>query len=149
VIYVEQYTIKQASELLLISKDTLRYYDKLKLICPKRCENRYRYYTKQDILDLQYIEVLKYANFTLAEIQQFFKFKRRHDMDIDGFGITRLFEDKKQEFQQKIKTYQMLITLIDKTLHLKKQISALDNTAEINELVSSMFEKLRSHKYEK
>ena len=148
-IYVEQYTIKQTSELLKLPKDTLRYYDKLTLVSPKRSENRYRYYTEQDILDLQYIEILKYANFTLAEIQQFFQYKRAYGTDTSGIGLTRLFEDKKQEFQQKIKTYKTLITLVDKTLHLKKQVSAPDNTVEFNALVSSLFEKLRSDKHEK
>lgn len=146
---MEQYTIKQASELLQMSRDTLRYYDRLALVSPKRSENRYRYYDEQDILDLQYIEILKYANFTLAEILQFFEYKRAYSTNTDGYKIMCLLEDKKQEFQQKISTYETLITLVDKALHLKKQISSSDYTAEINTMVSSLFEKLRSDKYEK
>lgn len=53
---------QQASELLHMPKDTLRYYDKLGLVSPSRGENLYRCYTEQDILDLQYIETMKYAD---------------------------------------------------------------------------------------
>ena len=73
---MKEYSIQQVSEVLQMPKDTLRYYDKLKLVSPSRGENRYRYYTERDILDLQYIETFKYADFSLAEIRLFFSFMR-------------------------------------------------------------------------
>ncbi|MFL0196291.1 MerR family transcriptional regulator [Clostridium sp. WILCCON 0269] len=42
---MDTYSIHQVSNLSQMSKDILRYYDKLGLICPKCSENRYRYYT--------------------------------------------------------------------------------------------------------
>lgn len=63
---MKSHSIRQTSELLLIPKDTLRYYDKLKLVSLSRDDYRYRSYTEQDILDLQYIETMQYADFILA-----------------------------------------------------------------------------------
>jgi DNA-binding transcriptional MerR regulator len=117
---MKQYSIRQASELLKMSKDTLRYYDKLGLVSPARGENRYRYYTEQDILYLQYIETFKYADFSLAEIRQIFNYMRALTSAKDCDNIEQLFEAKKAEYKQKIKTYKTMLLLVDKMLRVKK-----------------------------
>ncbi len=55
----------QMSKNLNISKVTLRYYEKIGLIKPKRRANQYRIYNEQGYLDIMYISVLKYADFSL------------------------------------------------------------------------------------
>ncbi len=62
-------TIKDVSIELNISKDTLRYYDKIGLITPMREDNNYRYYTEENIVDLKYIKVMKYGVMTLHYIK--------------------------------------------------------------------------------
>ncbi|WP_368292823.1 MerR family transcriptional regulator [Dehalobacter sp. TBBPA1] len=101
---MQTYSIQQVSNLLQISKDTLRYYDKFDLVCPKRSENRYRYYTEQDILDLRYAEVMKFSGFTLVEIRKVFQFKRAHN--VNNFPeILRILDDKKMELIRKQKLF--------------------------------------------
>lgn len=146
---MKKYSIQQVSELLHMPKDTLRYYDKLELVSPSRGENRYRYYTEQDILDLQYIETMKYADFTLAEIRQFFNYKRSLASEDDCLNIERLFEDKKSEYKQKIKVYMAMVALVDKMLHVKSQIESSDDLWKVNELVVSVFQKIKEGRYEK
>ena len=146
---MEKYSIQQVSELLHMPKDTLRYYDKLELVSPSRGENRYRYYTEQDILDLQYIETMKYADFTLAEIRQFFNYQRSLASEDDCLNIERLFEDKKSEYKQKIKVYMAMVALVDKMLHVKSQIESSDDLWKVNELVVSVFQKIKEGRYEK
>lgn len=149
---MKQYTVHQVSELLLIPKDTLRYYDKLGLVSPLRGENRYRTYTEQDILDLQYIETMKYADFTLSEIRQFFNYKRSLASEEDCVNILQLFEDKKLDYQQKIKAYKKMIGLVDQILHMKKQIESPEDIVKANELVINVFEDIKGRKggkYEK
>jgi DNA-binding transcriptional MerR regulator len=146
---MKNYSIQQASELLLIPKDTLRYYDKLKLVSPFRGNNRYRSYTEQDILDLQYIETMKYADFTLAEIRQFFNYKRSLCSEDDCSNIQRLFEDKKFEYKQKIKAYQAMVTLVDKILDIKSQIESPDDIVKANELVIRVFKDIKGGHHEK
>lgn len=146
---MKKYSIRQVSELLHMPKDTLRYYDKLELVSPSRGENRYRYYTEQDILDLQYIETMKYADFTLAEIRQFFSYLRSLASDDDCLNIERLLEDKKLEYKQKINIYKSMVTLVDEMLHVKNQIKSPDDIGKANELVVSVFQKIKEKRYEK
>ena len=146
---MKNYSIQQVSERLHIPKDTLRYYDKLKLVSPSRGENRYRYYTEQDILDLQYIETLKYADFTLAEIRQFFNYMRLPAIEDDCLQIERLLEDKKLDYKQKIKAYKTMLMLVDKMLLVKKQIGTPDDIVKANELVLNVFQNIKEGKYEK
>ena len=140
---MKEYSIKQVSELLQMPKDTLRYYDKLKMVSPSRGENRYRYYTERDILDLQYIETLKYADFSLAEIRLFLSFMRSLASAEGCDSIERLFEDKKAEYQQKIKTFKPMIVLVDRMLDVKKQIASPDDVIKANQLVVSVFNDIR------
>lgn len=146
---MKTYSIQQVSELLHIPKDTLRYYDKLELVSPSRGENRYQYYTEQDVLDLQYIEAMKYADFTLAEIRHFFHYKRSLASEEDCIMIERLLEDKKLEYKQKIKAYEAMFALVDKMLHVKSQIEAPDDIVKANELVVSVFQEIKEGRYEK
>lgn len=139
---MEKFSIQQTSKLLKLSKDTLRYYDKIGLIRPSRGENKYRYYTEEDVLTLKYIEVLKYANFTLEEIQQFFEYKSMHDME-GGSGIKVLLEDKRLEYKQKIKVYQTMDALMDKTLKFKEKLTSKDDISKIDNLVEDLFQEIK------
>lgn len=145
---MKKYSVREVSELLNIPKDTLRYYDKLGLVSPARGENRYRCYTDRDILDLQYIETFKYADFSLSEIRQFFDYMRSLDSAEDCDNIERLFEDKKEDYRQKIKTYQTMILLVDKMLGVKKEITSPDDIVKANELVTTVFKNIRGGKHE-
>ena len=140
---MKEHSIQHVSELLQMPKETLRYYDKLKLVSPSRGENRYRYYTEQDILDLQYVETFKYADFSLAEIRLFFSFMRSLASAEDCDYIERLFEDKKIEYQQKIETYKAMMVLVDRMLNVKKQIATPDDVIKANELVVNIFQDIR------
>lgn len=139
---MKKFSIQQTSKLLKLSKDTLRYYDKIGLIRPSRGENKYRYYTEEDVLTLKYIEVLKYANFTLEEIQQFFEYKSMHDME-GGSGIKVLLEDKRLEYKQKIKVYQTMDALMDKTLKFKEKLTSKDDISKIDNLVEDLFQEIK------
>ncbi|MGE7826887.1 MerR family transcriptional regulator [Paenibacillus sp. NPDC093718] len=44
------YSIQEVSQLLGISKDTLRYYDRIGIVSPSRENNRYRRYSKNDLI---------------------------------------------------------------------------------------------------
>lgn len=64
------WTIKQISSITGIPADCLRYYDKIGILSPKREDNGYRSYEQKDLEKIKYIEVMKYAQFSLAEISQ-------------------------------------------------------------------------------
>lgn len=68
---MKHYLIGDVAKLLPISKDTLRYYDKLGIVSPKKfSHNNYRYYTKEDLLALSYVLILRDLELPLEEIKE-------------------------------------------------------------------------------
>ncbi|MBF0714329.1 MerR family transcriptional regulator [Gemella sp. GH3] len=63
------YLIKKASELSGLSVRTLRHYESIGLLIPKKKDNGYRYYTEKDMSKLQIILFYKYLGFSLEEIK--------------------------------------------------------------------------------
>lgn len=48
---MEQWTVKEMAAYVGISADTLRYYEKNKIIVPNRLENGYRVYNTEHLLE--------------------------------------------------------------------------------------------------
>ena len=67
------YTIKQTAELYRISIDTLRYYEEIGLVVPRRNpDNGYRLYGSQDFNRLNVTMSLLEMDFTLGQIKELF-----------------------------------------------------------------------------
>lgn len=64
------YTIKQFAQVSGVSEHTLRYFDKIGLLCPERGENGYRYYSLKQVSIAEGIILLQRAMFSNAEIKQ-------------------------------------------------------------------------------
>jgi len=67
--------------MLGMSKDTLRYYDRIGLVSPSREENGYRRYSRDELIDLMNIQVMQYAGFSLEEIREKFGFRKMESID--------------------------------------------------------------------
>lgn len=63
--------IKQTAGLYGVSADTLRYYEAIGLVAPKRGANAYREYRKDDFGRLNIIMSMLNMNYTLSEIRSF------------------------------------------------------------------------------
>ncbi|MEK4510471.1 MerR family transcriptional regulator [Paenibacillus sp. FSL K6-2524] len=74
------YSIQEVSQILGIPKDTLRYYDRIGIVSPSREDNRYRRYSKDDLVDLMNIQIMQYADFSLDEIRGKFGFHRMENI---------------------------------------------------------------------
>lgn len=61
-------TIKELEEKLGIPRATIRYYEKEKLIAPKRNDNSYRDYTEEDIKRLKEIIIFRKIGFSVSEV---------------------------------------------------------------------------------
>lgn len=106
--------IKQISKKFQISTRTLRYYEQIKLLIPKRNpENSYRIYSYQDQVKLQQILFLKKSGLSLNQITQTFQ-----------NGQTQLLNSLKQA-KQKLEDH---ITLSQSNLtNLNQTINFLTN----------------------
>ena len=93
---MKHYLIGEVSKILPISKDTLRYYDRLGLVSPKKsATNHYRYYTKDDLLTLSYVLILRDLEIPLEEIKA-----RLHNSTLEDFRL--LLENQELVIESKI-----------------------------------------------
>ncbi|QIK51367.1 MerR family transcriptional regulator [Jeotgalibaca porci] len=92
-----------------LSKDTIRYYEKLGLVSPSRDEYARRY-NEKDIERLSHIQKLKHLDYSLKEIQQLVELDERLEtieaietMSVqDRQNIEKLLADKIKHTQHKI-----------------------------------------------
>lgn len=53
----KKYRIREMADILGVSTDTLRFYEKKQVMKPEKGENGYRYYTKEDIRNFLWISL--------------------------------------------------------------------------------------------
>lgn len=107
-----EYTIQDIAKQLNLTKDTLRYYEKLGLVCPKRKVNGYRYYDEGDIEVLQYIGLMKYAKFTLKEMQVMLSIANSDVSDEQIQVGEHIILDKIAELEGIVKKYQSITSML-------------------------------------
>ncbi|WP_338206429.1 MerR family transcriptional regulator [Lactobacillus juensis] len=112
-----KYSIGQFSKLSGFSIDTLRYYEKQRLLFPNRDENNRRIYTEKDVAWISFISRLKKTGMSIKEMQKYTKLRYEGDQTIPDRlvllfkQLDNLHEQEKKidnniKFvEQKIKTY--------------------------------------------
>lgn len=117
--------VGQLAEEAGINVETIRYYEKLKLLPkPKRKESRYRIYDETDLKRLLFIKRAKELGFTLKEIKELMELKI--DSEAKCGDVKHLTEHKLNDVNNRIKDLKKIKNVLEK---LVKQC--------INEEVSS------------
>ncbi|HBN5034436.1 TPA: MerR family transcriptional regulator [Listeria monocytogenes] len=119
------YTIGAFSRELELSIDTLRYYEKEKLILPKRNEINRRIYDSSDITWINFIKKLKQTGMPIKDIKEYAKLRYLGDQTIEQ-RMTLLYKqyDVLVEKREEIELYtQFLLNKID---IYKEMLSARD-----------------------
>ncbi len=110
-----------------VSKDTIRFYEKIKLLKPN-IECYHRDYTEEDILSIQVIIKLKQNGFTLNEIKLLFEWTEHVDKDSE---LTEVETDKLQLlrnlFQEK---YREMIQKEEQIIQIKEVLLRADKKME-------------------
>jgi DNA-binding transcriptional MerR regulator len=111
---VEQtFTIKQASEQTGISKDTIRFYEKIMLLPrAERKENGHRVYRKEDIYRIKLISCIKKTGLPLEVMLPFLA----ASADTDSAGYTELVDQlrsHRENIVNQISSLQQLVDFID------------------------------------
>lgn len=115
---MKKFTISQLADLFKISRQTLIYYDKIDLLKPEYIdyENKYRYYTYRQVLELSFILFLKQAEFSLKDIKEYIKCKNEKE--------TFEFLVKKEiELDKKIKILKKAQNNIKEKINVLKELS--------------------------
>lgn len=102
-----QYTIGQTAQLLGISADTLRFYEKKGLVHPqKHPQNAYRFYTPQDIVLLLDILFYRRLDVSVNDIKTIMN-------GASPAAAQKLLEDKKLEIRANIKRQKALLKKLE------------------------------------
>lgn len=142
---MSEYTIRNVSDLLALPKATLRYYDQLGLVSPKRTDNGYRYYTEQDILDLRYTEVMKFSGFSLMDIRRVLTFKRERTVE-NLPKLIQIMADKKAELRHRIELSRHVIAYIDIVGDTMQTQQCPKDMLKMDALVGKIFDEMKECK---
>lgn len=107
------WTIKQMSQITGLTADTLRYYDKLKIVSPRRMDNGYRRYDERNYRALQYITVMKYAHFSLSEIKAVIRSLDLAPSDGCNQMNRNIMTSKREELTERMRNIRRIIKLFD------------------------------------
>ncbi|ECB9833260.1 MerR family transcriptional regulator [Listeria monocytogenes] len=119
------YTIGAFSREVELSIDTLRYYEKEKLILPKRNEINRRIYDSSDITWINFIKKLKQTGMPIKDIKEYAKLRYLGDQTIEQ-RMTLLYKqyDVLVEKREEIELYTQF--LLNKTDIYKEMLSERD-----------------------
>lgn len=143
------YTIKQVSELIGVSKVTLRYYDKTGILKTKRADNGYRAYDDFDLHILRNVIVFKQAGFSLEDIKIMTKL---YSLD-EGDDCNDLAKDV---ISKNLKMMYSQISFLQKVSGIIEEIFPLFQTHELYKLnqetleatVLDLFEEVKANNFE-
>ncbi len=114
------YKINELAILAGISSRTLRHYDDIDLLSPKRDEDSmYRLYTEEDIDTLQTIMFYKELGYELKEIKEVISNK--------DFDIVSSLEEMETKLKKKMSSYELILLTIKQTLQSKKGDTNMSN----------------------
>jgi DNA-binding transcriptional MerR regulator len=121
------FKISTFAKLSKLSLKTLRYYDQIGILKPRRVDHDtgYRYYSADQLLELNRILLYKELGFTLPQIAQLLQ------EDISHEQIQGMFRLKRSEIQHMIDTEQAKLTRIEERIQLMEKDGQWENGQEI------------------
>lgn len=132
------FSIGEVSNMFDVSIDTLRYYDRIGLLCPEvNKENNYRMYNIKDIYLLSLILGARYLEISINDIKKFLK------SDNLDFDIYLEFMNKQSELlNSKIKYLQKINLNVNKSKEIIGRASQHSNIYDFNELIKNTDKKI-------
>ncbi len=129
----ENYLIGEVSKICNIPKKTLRYYDSIDVIKPKKTSeySGYRYYSVDNMQDIIILKYFKQMGYSLSEIRDNFN---SHNLDFISSSLrdkTKELNKNKRSVENKIKATMDWNMLINEACDV---LSSKDNTVKIVEL---------------
>lgn len=111
-----EYFVGQIAKDVGINVETIRYYEKLKLLPkPKRKESRYRIYDEMDLKRLLFIKRAKELGFTLREIKELLEL--RIDSEAKCGDVKHLTENKLKDVDNRIRDLKKIRSVLVKLIN--------------------------------
>lgn len=106
--------IGELSRRINLSRDTIRFYEKMELIQSVLRNNGYKDYSEQTVQQLKLIQTAKNLGFTLAEIKQIILLVNESEIPATQFQAILL--DKLDAIQEKIAQLQQMQMMLENVL---------------------------------
>lgn len=110
--------IKEFTDKYKLTADTIRFYEKIGLIHPKRLQNGYRFFDEECEKTIQLIIVLKQLEFSLDEIRFLLSLEKKPISSECNEATVRLFQDKIIQIENKMTFLQIAIQQLTKLSNL-------------------------------
>lgn len=136
--------ISQFSKKYGISLDTLRFYEKCKILIPDRSTNGYRNYQNIHEQKIKLIICLKSIGFTLEEIKQLIELETKTPSEECNIISNQLIDKKIEMIDQQIKLLEYgKDTLQDVKKHIKDN-SFFKNQGIIQDMIENLYKLSRN-----
>ncbi|MEP0862116.1 MAG: heavy metal-responsive transcriptional regulator [Ignavibacterium sp.] len=113
---MEQYKVGEIAEKVGVNVETLRYYEKIKIMPkPKRKESRYRFYDELDLKRLRFIKRAKELGFTLKEIKELLNLKIESTATCGD--VKHLAEHKLNDIEERINDLKNIRSILVKLIN--------------------------------
>jgi MerR family transcriptional regulator, Zn(II)-responsive regulator of zntA len=132
--------IKAFAQKYQMQADTIRYYEKEKILKPKRRENGYREYDEECEKQIQLVIVLKQLGFTLKEIQQILVLRNEAISTDCNNSTVLLLNQKIVKLEDKIHFYQQALKVVQTIKELVHEENYIENKEVIEELLLLFFQ---------
>ncbi len=136
---VEVMKIKEFSQKMRVSVDSVRYYEKLGLIRPKRLSNGYRKYDDKCEKDIQLIVVLKQVGFSLKEVQRLLTIGAQPISAECNDESVQLFEHKLEGIRQKIQFWEKAYGTLEEIKELMSDGKFKENASFIEQMIQDIY----------
>jgi len=111
------YTIGKVARLAGVSTDTLRYYEKERLITPaSRTAVGYRLYNDEAVRRIRFIKHAQHCGFTLSDIQELVTLKQADNACCED--VRTLAIEKKLRIAHKLRTLQAMSRALDNLIQI-------------------------------
>lgn len=134
--------IKEFADKYKLTADTLRFYEKIGLIQPKRLDNGYRFYDEECEKAIQLIIVLKQLEFSLEEIKFLLSLEKRPISSECNEETVNMFQNKIDQIENKIAFLKIASKQLGQVKQLMENNQYQQNYHKIQRLVELMYKQL-------
>ncbi len=134
--------IKEFTDKYKLTADTIRFYEKIGLIHPKRLQNGYRSFDEKCEKTIQLIIVLKQLEFSLDEIRFLLSLEKKPISSECNEATVRLFQDKIIQIENKMTFLQIAIQQLNQVKQLIENNQYQQNYHKIQRLVADIYKQL-------
>lgn len=134
--------INEVSKITNLSVDTIRYYEKVGLIKPKRSTGNYRVFAREDMKQLTLIKNLKMMGLTINEMISIFNLMNRETSLSCNLASVSLLEEKIAHVEKEIEERQRILNVCKELFHLVNDNKFAENEKQVYQTLLSLKEEL-------